>query len=133
MALYFGSLEEVHECYILRVRSGEIIPIDGGLTEGRSKVDEAMITGEPYSGRETEGRPSNRGDSQLDQLVPDAGLEGRRGHRAVPDREHGGRRPAESTADPEGSRHCSWILRACSPDDCRRAFVQRPSHGLSHC
>ena len=40
-------LEEVHQGDILRVRPGEKIPVDGTLTDGKSTVDEAMITGEP--------------------------------------------------------------------------------------
>ena len=40
-------LEEVHQGDILRVRPGEKIPVDGKLTDGKSTVDEAMITGEP--------------------------------------------------------------------------------------
>ncbi len=39
-------LEEVHQGDILRVRPGERIPVDGKLTEGKSAVDESMITGE---------------------------------------------------------------------------------------
>jgi Cu+-exporting ATPase len=32
---------------LLRVRPGEKIPVDGAVTEGRSSVDESMVTGEP--------------------------------------------------------------------------------------
>ncbi|MDD5199873.1 MAG: copper-translocating P-type ATPase [Terrimicrobiaceae bacterium] len=35
----------VHD--ILRVKPGETIPVDGVVTEGRSAVDESMLTGEP--------------------------------------------------------------------------------------
>lgn len=40
-------LEEVQAGDILRVRPGEKIPVDGVVTEGKSAVDEAMVTGEP--------------------------------------------------------------------------------------
>ncbi len=40
-------VDEVHKGDLLRVRPGEKIPIDGVIVEGRSNVDESMITGEP--------------------------------------------------------------------------------------
>jgi len=40
-------LEYVHLGDRLRVRPGEKIPIDGLVVEGRSNIDEAMVTGEP--------------------------------------------------------------------------------------
>ena len=40
-------IEQLHKGDLLRVRPGEKIPIDGIITEGRSNIDESMITGEP--------------------------------------------------------------------------------------
>ena len=40
-------LDQVHPGDLLRVRPGEKVPVDGVVTEGRSSVDEAMVTGEP--------------------------------------------------------------------------------------
>jgi P-type Cu+ transporter len=40
-------LDEVQASDLLRVRPGDGIPVDGVVTEGRSSVDESMITGEP--------------------------------------------------------------------------------------
>ncbi len=41
------ALELVEVGDILRVRPGEKIPVDGAVAEGRSSVDESMLTGEP--------------------------------------------------------------------------------------
>ena len=40
-------VDEIDKGDVLRVRPGEKVPIDGLITEGKSTVDEAMITGEP--------------------------------------------------------------------------------------
>lgn len=41
------SLEQIQVGDALRVHPGEKIPVDGELIEGKSTVDEAMVTGEP--------------------------------------------------------------------------------------
>jgi P-type Cu+ transporter len=40
-------VNEIQKGDVLRVRPGEKVPIDGVITEGKSNIDESMITGEP--------------------------------------------------------------------------------------
>jgi Cu+-exporting ATPase len=40
---------------LLRIRPGEKVPVDGVVTEGRSSVDESMVTGEPIPVEKTSG------------------------------------------------------------------------------
>ena len=40
------ALDQIHVGDHLRVRPGEAIPVDGAVSEGRSSVDESMVTGE---------------------------------------------------------------------------------------
>jgi Cu+-exporting ATPase len=40
-------LDQVKQGDMLRIRPGEKIPVDGVVVEGRSSIDESMITGEP--------------------------------------------------------------------------------------
>jgi len=48
-------LEAVKAGDRLRVRPGDSVPVDGSVVEGRSSVDESMITGEPVPVEKTEG------------------------------------------------------------------------------
>jgi Cu+-exporting ATPase len=41
------GLDQVQPGDLLRVRPGEKVPVDGVVVDGRSSVDEAMVTGEP--------------------------------------------------------------------------------------
>jgi Cu+-exporting ATPase len=48
-------LEAVDVGDLLRVRPGDSIPVDGVVAEGRSSIDESMITGEPLPVEKTAG------------------------------------------------------------------------------
>jgi Cu+-exporting ATPase len=49
------SLDQVQIGDMLRVRPGEKVPVDGTIIEGRSSVDESMISGEPIPVEKTGG------------------------------------------------------------------------------
>ncbi|MFN3172752.1 MAG: heavy metal translocating P-type ATPase [Hyphomicrobiales bacterium] len=52
---YDAPLENIIEGDVLRVRPGEAVPVDAIVKEGRSTVDESMLTGEPLPIEKTEG------------------------------------------------------------------------------
>ena len=52
---YDAPLENIIEGDRLRVRPGESVPVDAVVLEGRSAVDESMITGEPLPVEKTTG------------------------------------------------------------------------------
>ncbi len=54
-------LDEVVAGDRLRVRPGDSVPVDGVVAEGRSSVDESMITGEPVPVEKSEGDPLTGG------------------------------------------------------------------------
>ncbi len=52
---YDAPLENIVEGDLLRVRPGDAVPVDGEVVEGRSSVDESMLTGEPVPVEKVEG------------------------------------------------------------------------------
>ena len=52
---YNAPLENILVGDLLRVRPGESVPVDGVVREGRSPVDESMITGEPVPVAKAQG------------------------------------------------------------------------------
>ncbi len=48
-------LEHVKLDDIIKIKPGEKIPVDGEITEGKSSIDESMITGEPVPVEKSEG------------------------------------------------------------------------------
>ena len=49
------QLDEVRTGDRLRIRPGEAVPVDGVVTDGRSSIDESMISGEPVPVEKTAG------------------------------------------------------------------------------
>ncbi len=49
------EVEAIQVGDLLRVRPGEKVPVDGELTEGRTNLDESMVTGEPIPVTKTVG------------------------------------------------------------------------------
>jgi Cu+-exporting ATPase len=49
------SLESIHKGDVLRVRPGETVPVDGEVLEGKSSIDESMVTGESIPIERTPG------------------------------------------------------------------------------
>jgi Cu+-exporting ATPase len=84
-------VDQIEKGDLLRVRPGEKIPIDGVIIEGRSNIDESMITGEPMPvGKGT-------GESVIGATVNQTGTfimraEGWIGNASCADRPHGGLR-----------------------------------------
>ena len=54
-------IDQIQKGDILRVKPGDKIPVDGLITQGRSSIDESMITGEPIPVDKEEGEKVSSG------------------------------------------------------------------------
>ncbi len=128
-----GSDEEVSLDLItvgdkLRVRPGDKVPVDGEVIEGRSSVDESMVTGEPMPVSKDHGASRDWRHHQSVRQFRDDRLEGWPRHPARPDRADGRHRPALARADPTAGGPRVRLVRAagdrhrrprlCAPGRC---------------
>jgi len=102
------ALELVQVGRSLRVRPGDGVPVDGEVLEGKSAVDESMVTGESMPAAKATRRPSDRGTVKgTGSLVMRA--DKWRGHHAPRDRDDGRRGAAERAPFSEWRTPCLAI------------------------
>jgi Cu+-exporting ATPase len=104
----------------LRVRPGEAVPVDGIVIEGRSSVDESMLTGEPLPVAKEATSAMTGGTVN--------GASRRRQHDACSHRPHGRRGAAQPRADTGGGRPHLRLVRTAGDRDCHTVLC-----GLEPC
>ncbi len=96
----------------LRVRPGEKVPVDGAVLEGRSTIDESMVTGESMPVAKGPGDRLIGGTlNTTGSLILRADKVGQRDH-ARPHRADGGRSPAQPRAHSTPGRPGRRLVRA---------------------
>ena len=105
-------IDSVDKGDILRVRPGEKVPLDGIITEGKSSIDESMISGEPIPVEK------NIGDRVIGATVNQTGTfvikVDKIGCRnvAFSNCSYGSRSPTKPCTNSKISRSGCWVLRS---------------------
>ena len=86
------------------LKPGDKVPVDGEVIDGRSTIDESMVTGESIPVEKSPGDEVIAGHDQPVGLAPLPRDEGRRRHGARPDRADGRDRPEQQGARPAAGR-----------------------------
>ena len=114
------AVQDVRVGAVVRVRPSEKIPVDGEVLEGRSAVDESMLTGESLPVLKTPGATvagaTINTEGALTIRATAVGPNSALGPDRPPDR----RRAVEQGAGSAPRRSGCWHLRSGGSGDCRR-------------
>lgn len=120
---YDAPLEHIIAGDTLRVRPGDSIPVDAEVLEGRSSIDESMITGEPLPVEKTQGDRVTGGTINKNGTL----MVSRGGHSPFSDRGYGRWSETVARANSGTSRPCVVSIRANGRSHCGH-IVHRLAH-----
>ena len=112
------SLDQVQKGDRLRVRPGEKVPVDGRVIDGRTSIDEAMITGEAIPVEKTTGRSRDWRHGESNRQHRDRSGACRQRNGALADCRDGRASATQPRADPRISRQSRRLVRARGDPDC---------------
>ena len=125
-------LGDVHVGDRLRVRPGERVPVDGVVLDGKTTVDESMVTGEPIPVEKTAGAQGHGRHRERHRHDRDRGGARRRRHAAGADcpdgqRSAASRAPIQRLADAVSGWFVPAVIAGCGHDLHRRGRGTDPS------